>query len=293
MAMEIGDRSLIVADLELGRYLVNHGKISFCIHGTCMLPCIRPFDVVTVEVKEMSEIVVGDIVVFRRNNELFAHRAIAKGIYEGKECVITQPDRANGANDGPIFSNDILGVVIEIKRNGVSMPLHCQPLRGLNALRAVRWKWQVNYAIPVLKKSIFLIQGQRWYRRIGKTVINRMYPERRYAVRVPFNEHKSYDLYRKFPAETFDPTQLMIRGESPNRWILDVFIDDEKNPVGSSILAYHPDGCPRGSGWWLEGTFIQTKFIGLGLEVDLFHESEKILIRCGKILQQKSSLGYG
>ena len=84
-----------------------------------MYPCIRPGDVLHLEPAGIDQIEVGDIAVYRRNNRLFAHRAIAKEERDGSLCIVTRPDTARFGDDGPSFESDIVGKISHIERNNV------------------------------------------------------------------------------------------------------------------------------------------------------------------------------
>ena len=280
------DRSLIVASLELGRELADRGRVTFRVHGTCMFPCIRPGDLLTVVTRPVEEISEGDIVVFRRNAALFAHRVISTGLRDGNPYVVSQPDRADEGDDGPSFENDILGVVGAVRRLDVDQPLARQTLTGRDRFRAEGAEWLDITGKPLLSKAFRYLSRQEYYRRIAKRVLDGFYHERRYIVRVPLMAGQSNDLYRVFPAGEFDLTQPLWRREPAKRWVLDVLINDDTKAAGSSFLAWHPPDCPRGSGWWVEETIIRPRYLGAGLEETLHREAVAILTRAGLSLQE-------
>lgn len=282
------DRSLVVASLELGRELADRGRITFRVYGTCMLPCIWSGDMLTVVTRPVEEISEGDIVVFRRNSALFAHRVILKGVRDGKPYVVSQPDRSEGGDDGPLFDNDILGIVGAIRRHDVDQPLDRQRLRGRDRLHAQGAEWLDTTGRPLLSKAFRRLCQQAWYREIAKRFLDIFYNERRCVVRVPLSADQTNDLYRLFPAGEFDLTQPLWRREPAKRWVLDVLINDDSEVAGSSLLAWHPPDCPRGSGWWVEETIIRPRYLGAGLEETLHHEAEAILTRAGLSLQEQS-----
>lgn len=282
------DRSLVVASLELGRVLADHGKVTFRAHGTCMFPCVRPGDLLTIESHTIEQVQVGDIVVFRRNDMLFGHRAIVRGIRDGKPFVVTRPDRSCWGNDGPSYAEDVLGVVTSIQRHHEEVTLNSQPLRGPAALQAAGWEWWNWKACPLLIKGTSKLQRLAWYQRAATMWLDRMQRQRRFVVRVPLSAYQSHDLYREFPAEQFVPSQPLWQNKPALRWILSLHFTNERTAAGTATVAWHPAGCPRGEGWMVEDLQIRTKYRGAGLEDTLFHQAQEILARSGMTLQRIS-----
>ena len=280
------NRSLVVVSLELGRVLADHGKVTFRAQGTCMYPCVQPGDLITIESRSIEQLQVGDIVVFRRNDLLFGHRAIAKGVHEGRTYVETRPDRSTHGSDGPSYADDILGVFTSISRHHADVPLHPQPLRGFTSLRAAVWEWWNWNAYPLLLKVIVKMQDFAWYKRTATMWLNRTKGQRRFIVRVPLSANQSHDLYREFPAEQFMPEQPLWQGKPALRWILDLHFPHEKTVAGTATLAWHPIGCPRGEGWIIEEQQVRLRYRGAGLEDELYHQAGMILARGGMTLQR-------
>lgn len=281
------DQSLVVSSLELGRVLADHGKVMFRAQGTCMFPCIRHGDVLTIESRTIEQVQDGDIVVFRRNGMFFGHRAIAKGSHDGKSYVLTRPDRSSEGSDGPSYVENVLGVVTSIQRDHELVSLSPQQLDGPTALQAAAWEWWNYRAFPILAKVIRKVQYFRVYKRIATMWLDCTQKKRRYTVRVPLSARQSHDLYREFPSEQFVPDQLLWRGGPALRWILDLYFMREKTAAGSAIVAWHPDECPRGSGWIIEEYQIRSKYRSAGLEDALFQRAKEILAPGGMMLQRR------
>lgn len=279
------DQSLLVFSIDLARDLAYAGRVSFRSHGTCMYPCIRPGDLLTIEPRAFEEIKVGAIIVFRRGNTLFSHRAIFKSTADEAPYLITKPDRAVDNTDGPIPIDDILGIVVSIQRGGMDQPLDPQPLRGLSALQATSVELRENHLFPLLDATLSWCQQRSWYRFLSMFGFDCYCRDRRYMVKVPLSPGQMHDLYRRIPAEEFDPNRLLWKGAPPARWILEIFLRDDKVPVCSCTVVQYPDDCPRGSGWWIEGMSIRMRYRGIGLEEILSREAGRILIKAGMILQ--------
>lgn len=282
------DRSLIVSHLDLGRELADRRKVSFRTHGTCMYPCIRPGDLLTVESRTIEQINVGEIVVFRRGDTLFSHRAISAGTSHQGIYIVTRSDRAGETNDGPLYAEDILGVVISVRRGNANQPLDPQPLRGLVSLYAAGSEFRDRRLRPLGLRILKWMQKLSWYRSVSRIWIERYCRDPKFVVRVPLGPRQSHDLYRRFPADEFDPGQLLWRGEPPARWALDLYLNGERTASGMITIVRHPDNCPRGSGWWAEERKTRLLYRGTGLEDALFDEAGRILAKDGMMLQGRT-----
>lgn len=105
------------------------------IAGRSMFPLIRAGDQVLVT-HGSAGIRRGDVVVFRYNGTLFAHRVLS--IYEGNNgtTFITKGD--NTPQCDPLFGiNEFIGCVISIKRGNRKMPIDTAAWRILGWLIAV------------------------------------------------------------------------------------------------------------------------------------------------------------
>jgi signal peptidase I len=83
-----------------------------------MLPAVWPGDTLVVEHAGSDDVSEGDIVLFSRNSRFVAHRVRSKS--PGDSRIQTQGD-AVPVPDTPISSNDVLGKVSLILRNGQSI----------------------------------------------------------------------------------------------------------------------------------------------------------------------------
>jgi hypothetical protein len=99
--------------------LRSFGSVEIRVRGSSMLPCVLPGDVLAVQRKELDEVDRGDIVLFTRDNRLFAHRVVIRvrqgAIRDGAACLVTCGD-AGGENDPPVFARQLLGRVSFIIR---------------------------------------------------------------------------------------------------------------------------------------------------------------------------------
>jgi hypothetical protein len=108
--------SLLLQLFDLRETLIRKKIIKFHAQGMCMYPCVRPGDCLHIEYKKPEAMAIGDIAVYRRGNNLFGHRVIEKGYQDNCGYILTRPDTVSKGSDGPIFNQDIVGVVINIER---------------------------------------------------------------------------------------------------------------------------------------------------------------------------------
>lgn len=80
-----------------------------------MLPSIWPGDTLIVERVDFSHVMEGEVVFFRRDRRLFAHRLVRNEV-----DMLTRGD-SMATPDSPIERDEILGRVVSIVRNGKSL----------------------------------------------------------------------------------------------------------------------------------------------------------------------------
>jgi hypothetical protein len=81
-----------------------------------MLPCIWPGDNLVIERRSFANIVPGDIVLYSRQDRLFAHRVLRTIAVELPQ-LITQGD-ALPNQDAPVSPEELLGLVSEVLHDG-------------------------------------------------------------------------------------------------------------------------------------------------------------------------------
>jgi hypothetical protein len=103
--------------------LRSTGKLRLQVTGWSMLPTVIPGETLVVESfgdREISrEVSRGDIVLFRREGRLFAHRVVATPSGSGEGEIVTRGDGMLHA-DSPLAASDVMGRVSCILRNGRS-----------------------------------------------------------------------------------------------------------------------------------------------------------------------------
>jgi signal peptidase I len=93
--------------------LRSSGILRLQVMGWSMLPTVWPGDTIIVERVDSAEVPEGEIVLFRRDRRLFAHRVV-KNQSDG---LVTRGDSMR-TPDSPVHENEFLGRVSSIVRNG-------------------------------------------------------------------------------------------------------------------------------------------------------------------------------
>jgi len=97
------------------------GRVQFMARGYSMLPSLWPGDVLTVESFSFADATAGQIVLYQRDGQFYAHRLLRCGTADGRDFLTTRGD-AMPQNDGPVFPSEWLGVVTAVSRQGKELP---------------------------------------------------------------------------------------------------------------------------------------------------------------------------
>ena len=101
-----------------------------------MAPAIRSRDTLVIVACGIGGVRPHDVVVFRRDGRLFAHRLLEIVVRRGTPWLRTRGD-ALWQSDGLVAAADLLGRVVAVGRRGrFSPPEPCRPLRRAQALVA-------------------------------------------------------------------------------------------------------------------------------------------------------------
>ncbi len=278
---------LTTLSLELGKALVDRGKNSYTASGFCMYPLLRPGDLLIVETKMAAQAEVGDIAVCRRENYLFGHRVIDKGVDGGKPCVVTRPDNTRHGNDGPTYDDNLLGIVSVIERKGKRVETS-----RLRLAKFQRRYWMLRMRLILsldarrgrLIGTLSFFQRGTVYRQLVRLflAVGRIRPS--FVVRLPFGKRRSFDLFHPLPVDEFDVSSTTWRDRKVDCWSLALHLGDERTPAAWAVFVLRPPNCPY-SGWWLDGLQTRIRYRGAGLEADLVRKAEEILTRGGFELQ--------
>ena len=102
---------------RIAESLERRGHVSLCVHGTSMMPWVRPGDIAMIRTANTETLSCGHVVLFRRNNSLFVHRIVnKKGPLEAAQIFVKGD--AHPTSDGLIEQGELLGRVVWLYRDG-------------------------------------------------------------------------------------------------------------------------------------------------------------------------------
>ena len=112
--------------LNLTTQLLRDGQsVRFHAPGRSMYPTIREGEAITVEPILPSEVKVGDIILYRSDDGVIAHRVarIERGENDGRRFIL----RADtwGEYDEPVQADQVMGKVVSTERGGRSINPYC------------------------------------------------------------------------------------------------------------------------------------------------------------------------
>ena len=102
--------------------LADRGQVSMRVHGTSMLPWVRPGNIAVIRQTSIENVRCGDIVLFRRDSHLFVHRIVEKRGQRNTAQLFSKGD-AHPTSDGPVGQGQLLGRVVRIYRDGDGIDL--------------------------------------------------------------------------------------------------------------------------------------------------------------------------
>lgn len=107
---------------KISEALAEHGRIALRVHGTSMLPWVKPGDVALIRRSETSNVRYGDIVLFRRESHIYVHRIVEKNGPLHAERFTAKGD-AHPTADGVLEQGELLGRVVRLYREGMRIDL--------------------------------------------------------------------------------------------------------------------------------------------------------------------------
>ncbi len=96
---------------RLHKFLLTQKKICFKSQGNSMLPLLLDNDQIFLKKVRFSQIIVNDLILIKLCRRLITHRVI----YKTPKYLITKGDN-NPQSDGRVYSRQIIGKVVKIKR---------------------------------------------------------------------------------------------------------------------------------------------------------------------------------
>ncbi len=123
------DRVARMVFLLSRKILGNKRNFRFCATGTSMFPMIRSGDVATVTPADPEDISSGDVVLYHAGERLYIHRVISVRREGPDTWLIARGDNLKYP-DPPVHMSQVLGKVISVERNGMTIDL-ASPARKL------------------------------------------------------------------------------------------------------------------------------------------------------------------
>lgn len=125
------------------------GTLRLSSRGHSMLPTLWPGDLLAIDAQSFTQVQVGDVVLYTRDERFYIHRVLRKNETAAGTSLLTRGDAMPEA-DAPIQPNELLGKVVSVERAGQTVPVtDCSPLRrrvGLmlahsDRLRSLALRW--------------------------------------------------------------------------------------------------------------------------------------------------------
>jgi signal peptidase I len=155
-----GDAACIAEALE------RRGRISLRVHGTSMLPWVRPGDIALIRKTSLENVRCGDVVLFGRDDHLFVHRIVKKkGSLETTE-FFSKGD-AHPTSDGVVGQQELLGRVVRLYRRGRRIDLEAPGQLALGlfisqvSLYSRLWYPMAKFAAMVTRPARRVIEALR------------------------------------------------------------------------------------------------------------------------------------
>jgi signal peptidase len=130
---------------DVSTELLRSGQsIRFQAPGRSMYPTIKEHETITVQSVATSGVKTGDIILYRLEAVVIAHRVvrIERGEHGGSRFILRGD--ASGAPDEPVEPAQVLGKVVSVERGGRSIDLYSRRAKMLRtayvwASRVKRW----------------------------------------------------------------------------------------------------------------------------------------------------------
>jgi hypothetical protein len=120
---------------NIAEALARHGRIALRVHGTSMLPWVRPGDVALIRRTNEAGVRFGDVALFLRSNHIYVHRIVdRRGPWHSEK--LTAKGDAHSHTDGELEQRELLGRVVRLYRNGSRIDLDSPAQLALGLLIA-------------------------------------------------------------------------------------------------------------------------------------------------------------
>ena len=154
--------------LDLTTELLSQGAtVRFRPSGRSMYPSIREGEVITVEPVAASDVKLADIVLYRSERGLIAHRVIEIASRDAR--VFRLQGDASLSCDEPVAAEQILGRVVGVQRNGRSVGLASRGAKMWHQVRRLAsglkgWTYPAGTGsrpdLDFLGETLTIVEGQ-------------------------------------------------------------------------------------------------------------------------------------
>jgi len=151
---------------RIAESLETRGRVPLCVHGSSMMPWVRPGDIAMIRTANAETLRCGHVVLFRRNSILFVHRIVNKKGPLDAAQIFVKGD-AHPTSDGLMEQGELLGRVVWLYRNGRRIDLEGRGQRALGlfisrlSLYSGLWYPAVKFAAKVTRPARRAIQALR------------------------------------------------------------------------------------------------------------------------------------
>jgi len=132
---------------ELSADLLHHGhSVRFRAKGESMHPTIREGEAITVEPVKPSDVRFADIILYRAEKAVIAHRVVGRRNINGTVRTFLVRGDAVKDHDKPVADDQVLGKVVSVERGGrtIVMDRRTAKIWHLGRLFVYRIKRQIN-----------------------------------------------------------------------------------------------------------------------------------------------------
>jgi ribosomal protein S18 acetylase RimI-like enzyme len=132
--------------------LRNGNDFRFRAFGVSMLPLIREKDILIIEPAKITDLSVGDIILYKDGGKPFVHRIIKKKVSQNTTICITKGDYMHQP-DQPINSSQILGKLTYLERNDKKIHFNTFGMKKFGFLTALLYP----LTFPVINTSVKIL----------------------------------------------------------------------------------------------------------------------------------------
>lgn len=144
---------------RIAEVLLERGRIALRVHGTSMLPWVRPGDIAMIRRAEAGDVRFGDVVLFRHHEHLCVHRIVRKrGAFSG-DYFYAKGD-AHPTEDGRISGQQLLGRLVRIYRRGTRIDMDAPGSLAMGLLIAQMSLWS-RFWYPAARLALSVTRPMR------------------------------------------------------------------------------------------------------------------------------------